>query len=128
MEVLIKNISYSSNEKYSVIFTTTYGEAAASWKGDHPVINQSYDVELEFNDILDLVPVLNNDSSDTIGVDKQSVFIIGKLESIEGDGYSVIKIGSSIVAVILDTAKNKFLGMTVKMTAKSLTIYDSNSP
>ena len=97
MKIRVKKI-LADKPKLIVLCKTGYGEVSVYWMGNIPVENETYDVEFETDKLL----VWGRDIAVTeeqlaICDDNHEIKIIGDLESIDEDGYMVLKIDSSII-------------------------------
>ncbi len=81
-----------------VLCKTGYGDVSAYWMGNTPVENETYDVEFETDKLLvwDRDIVVTEEQL-AICDDNHEIKIIGDLESIDEDGYMVLRIDSSIM-------------------------------
>ena len=84
--------------KIIALCKTDYGEVSVYWMGNIPVENETYDVEFETDKLLvwgrDIVVT---EEQLAICDDNHEIKIIGDLDSIDEDGYMVLKIDSSIM-------------------------------
>lgn len=84
--------------KLSVLCNTDYGDVLVYWKGNVPVENKIYDVEFETDKLLVWGrDILFTEEQITICDDDSKVKIVGDLESIDDDGYMVLRIDGSII-------------------------------
>ena len=106
----------------TVRFSTEFGNALAFWEGDAPVTNCKYHVEVDINDILvwdkDIIAIKDTGNY-SIREENNCVSIIGDLESVDDDGYSIIKFGESIIP-FMTTGKPFQVGTFIKITTKSI--------
>ncbi len=81
-----------------VLCKTGYGNVSVYWMGNTPVENETYDVEFETDKLLvwDRDIVVTEEQL-AICDDNHEIKIIGDLESIDEDGYMVLRIDSSIM-------------------------------
>lgn len=87
-------------DKFLIKFSCEYGAGIALWKGDRPSIKNEYSVEIEINEILTWgKEVVVNDEEIAVKFNNGDFYIAGLLESVDDDGYSVIRLGQSIIAV-----------------------------
>jgi len=79
--------------------STLFGDLNVIWEGKEPQIDSHYDVELDLYSVLswghDILKVQKDAS--TIMCNKDTVNICGTLESVDSDGYSVLRIGNYII-------------------------------
>lgn len=84
--------------KCIVLCKTDYGEVSVYWVGKTPIENEVYDVEFEASKLLLWDRDINVTAEQlTICDNNNEIKIIGELESIDEDGYMVLRIGDSIV-------------------------------
>lgn len=126
MKVIIKEVT-EEGQKYHVNFSTEYGNACALWIGEKPQINKEYFVEFEIPDVLcwqkDII--FSDKEECTIGMQNNKFCFIGVFESIEDDGYTVIRLGDNIISIETQ-GEPPDLGSNVKITANNLLLYDVN--
>ncbi|MGB8451169.1 MAG: hypothetical protein WCD89_02455 [Anaerocolumna sp.] len=126
MRVIIKRI-INLEQGYNVAFSSEYGNATAIWNGAEPQINKEYFVEIEVSGVL----LWQKDISVTDieckieEMDNGVVYLSGVLESIEDDGYTVIKIGDSIVAIETQGVP-PVINSCIKLVAKNIALYEVN--
>lgn len=125
MRVIIKEI-INQTQGYKVKFSTEYGNASAFWKGNEPHINKEYFVELEVPGVLYWkADIAVTEENHIIAVESDTVHLVGLLESIEEDGYTVIRLGDSIIS--LETlGESPAVGSYVKFTTNNLLLYEVN--
>ncbi len=94
------------------------------WNGNKPKINNEYFAEFEIPDVLcwqkDIVSTKDKYS---IGTENNKFCLIGLLESIEDDGYAIIRLGDSIVPIVTQ-GEPPALGTFVKLTTNTLLLYE----
>ncbi len=120
----IKIIEVSDDKK--VIVDTPNGRLIGGWYGDIPKVNDFLDVELEISDILkwgiDIESVNSNDYE--CGFNKNENFIIGCVESVEPDGYTVMVFGEGIICI--ETVGDPYpVCEFVKMRVKNIEFFDT---
>lgn len=126
MKVKVNKV-IDEGSKNTVIFSTEYGNAKGIWKGCLPETDKDYFVEFEIPDTLvwQKDVIASERLEDTIGMENDIFYLIGSLESAEEDGYTVIRLGESIVS--LDIEGNSLqVGTFVKVKADNLFLYDMN--
>lgn len=98
MKIVIEKVNLYDNPNI-IYFSTEFGNAQAIWEGDKPEIGKEYFVEVDIENPLKFEDDLIEFEQDTfsIGMVKDSIFIIGFLESVEDDGYSVLRLRDNIV-------------------------------
>ncbi|MED4784870.1 hypothetical protein [Brevibacillus choshinensis] len=108
-----------------IYFSTEYGNAVANWDGDLPEEGMEYFVEIEISESLILGSNLKicEEEKFTIGMEQNSVFLIGCLESIEDDGYAVFRFGESIISLEIE-GTHPLESYFVKVVPDKITLYD----
>ncbi len=122
MKVKILQISVS-NSKTKVVCKTDYGDVSLYWMKSKPEVNRIYEVELESNETL----VWNKNVSiskenNTICDANNLVKIVGDLESIDADGYLVLRIDNNIVT-FMSQEMPKIQGGKVQVYVDSMEAY-----
>jgi hypothetical protein len=106
-----------------VSFSTGFGEAKAFWEGDKPMQNCEYYVEIDIHDVIILSKnILDKKNTYSIQLCDDSIIICGKIDSINDDGYTVIRLGDSIIPFITPD-KSLQAGTSVKLSAKYISLY-----
>lgn len=98
MKIKIEKVSIiSGNSK--VGFSTEYGNAMANWNGDLPEEGKEYFVEIEIGQTLTLGNNLKicDEGKYSIEMVESSISLTGCLETIDEDGYAVLRLGDSII-------------------------------
>jgi hypothetical protein len=109
-----------------VNFSTEYGNATALWSGNEPQINKEYFVELEVSGVLGWQKDINvSEEKCGISLDSGTVHLVGLFESIEDDGYTVIRLGDSIISIETQ-GEPPDIGSNVKLTTNNLLLYEVN--
>lgn len=126
MKVKINEVIRESS-KNLVTYTTEYGSSKGIWIGDAPEIGKEYFVEYEIEDNLiwgDNVKKVEEEQC-AIGIEGETLYIIGYLESVEDDGYTVIRLGESIISLVVE-GQPFDIGVFVKIEVNELALYDVN--
>lgn len=120
MKIKIKEI-YKEKSENSIHFSTDFGESKALWRGDKPEMNMEYYVEVDIPDILywGRTITIAEEAKCFIGTDQEKSILIGCLESVEEDGFAVVRLGESIVALETD-GKSFQVGTYVKISTEEL--------
>ncbi|WP_438434228.1 hypothetical protein [Gorillibacterium sp. sgz500922] len=111
-------------ENSTVSFSTEYGNATANWDGDLPEEGKEYFAEIEIGEtfVLGTNLKLCDENKFSIGMEKESVFLTGFLESVEKDGYAVLRVGDSIVSIeIMDAIPPESFVMVI---SNEVTLFD----
>ena len=97
MKIIVNEI-LAEEPNIIVSFTTDYGDAKAFWDGSIPIRNHEYHVEIDVNDILTWgEEIVELGDSFTIRYENEQIYISGIFESNDDDGYSVLRVGESII-------------------------------
>ena len=99
MQIYVNQIvEEKSFNEFIIKFSCEYGSGIALWKGDRPSSNYEYYVEIEINEILGWNnEIILNDEEIAIKLNNGDCYIAGLLESVDDDGFSVIRLGQSII-------------------------------
>lgn len=86
-----------------VTYSSEFGTGKAEWHGEIPTINSKCDVEFEIEDLLTWGVDINriNEQPCSIYMGKDKLIIIGQLESVDEDGYTVVRLGKSIIPLVV---------------------------
>lgn len=98
------NIIIRSFDTQRVNFTSRLGNGIALWKGDEPLVNNSYDVELDIDDYFEWgvnISFTNNEIPKIDLVDNK-LYFIAKIISYENDGILSISLDEDVI--FLDVA------------------------
>ena len=95
MKIIVEKL-LNENEVY---FSCKYGNGIATWNGYIPEIKE-YEVEIDIEDSLlwGISIKKSNQTIPSIHIEKDFNIFIGVLESIDEDGYSVLRMGNAIVS------------------------------
>lgn len=116
----------NQSQGLQVNFSTEYGNATALWSGNEPQISKEYFVELEVPGVLYWQKDITV-SEEVCGIALKSgmVHLVGLFESIEDDGYTVIRLGDSIISIETQGEPPE-TGSNVKLTTNNLLLYEVN--
>ena len=119
MEIIVDYISNGL-----VYYTSIFGKSSALWHGTAPKENCGYIVEFEivesFHANLNLWKVCNNTYE--INKSNNGTIFIGKLESVDDDGYAVLRMGDSIISFdIIDNITP--VGSFIRIIASEVCLY-----
>lgn len=120
-------ITSYNRTKQLVSFASKYGSSQAIWNGNDPEVNKEYFVEIEIKEILVYGKSFEKttETNNRIEMHLGKTHIVGILESIEIDGYAVIRIGDSLIAVETIDVPIDLVGCHVVLTTSdSLFLYD----
>ena len=108
----------------SIKFSTEFGSAVAFWEGDKLEMDCCCHVEVDINDTLvwDKDITQNTDNGDfTIREENHYICITGDLESVDDDGYSILRFGESIIP-FMATGEHFQIGTGIKIITKSISL------
>jgi len=106
----------------TVLFITDYGDAKALWVGDTPIENQEYYVEVDVNDTLAWgKDVIEAENYYTIRLEDDQVYISGILESVDSDGYTVLRIGESFIP-FMASGHPLLLNSLIELSTRSVSL------
>ena len=126
MKITISEIAKNEQGNNTIKFTTEYGNAYALWNGSEPQINKEYIVELEIPGVLCWRrDIISAQEKYLITTENNKFSLVGIFESIDDDGYAVIRLGESIIS-IETTGDFLELGSFVKLFTDSLLLYEVN--
>lgn len=122
MRVIINEITHM-NLNVIVEFSSDHGSAIACWNGKVPNINKEYQVEVDIDNTLtwnkDILE--NKDYSSVFRRNGTSIMISGDIDSIDDDGYTVLRIGDSIIP-FLTTGTPFPVGTNVTLSTAKITL------
>lgn len=111
---------------FNVLCETKFGKITLAWNGVLPQINQQYEVELDADEILEEnINIFLSDEDVSMFDFNNKKIIIGDLESIDDDGYTILRIENQILPL---WSKNieKFINKRVKIYLKNIYAYPIN--
>ncbi|NLB90144.1 MAG: hypothetical protein GX786_02840 [Clostridiales bacterium] len=90
------------NDERKVLCSTSYGNVTLSWRDETPIVNSTYYVEVDIEEILEWGKnIYPSDRKDFIFENKDNdVFLCGVFESIDDDGYGTLRLGDDIIPFI----------------------------
>jgi hypothetical protein len=125
MKIIINEVVKKAHGNI-INFSTEYGNASALWKGTEPQINKEYFVEFEIPDVLYWrKDIISAEENCLIATENDKLYLVGFFESIDDDGYTVIKLGDSIVSVETQ-GEPLALGSFVMLSTNNLLLYEVN--
>jgi hypothetical protein len=112
------------SDGYIIKFNSPYGSAEGKWVGSKPKLNSECDIEIDIPEILEWEKQINKIDKEfsQIKSDENHIYLSGVLESVDSDGYSVLRIGKNIVVFEL-TGDNYPIGSYVKIKTKQILLY-----
>lgn len=123
MKIIVCDIVINSSG-ISVKFSTEFGKAKAIWIGTDPKIGKEYFVEVEIPDILFWgKDIFETEEGLQITNENDTISIVGLFESIDEDGYAVLRHGISIIPVVTQGVPCA-LGTYVKLFANNIILYE----
>ncbi|GIP39037.1 hypothetical protein J31TS4_23170 [Paenibacillus sp. J31TS4] len=125
MKVCIYIIKREVDEGFIVRFNSSYGDGIATYVGKRPIVNIEYFVEIDVKGIFkwgeDISRIENNQCK--IEVMGKLVSLYGMLESVDEDGYTVLRLGQSIVPI--ETEGSPYpIGSYIKIQSPNVKLYD----
>lgn len=98
MKIRVNDI-ISNSPSCIVSCTLEFGDVLLTWKDSMPEINKEYDVEFDTDKILtwDDDISLTEESEPVIYMEKDAMVIIGTLESVDDDGFMVVRMKNYIL-------------------------------
>ncbi len=126
MKITINEIVKDMQGNNTIKFTAEYGNAYAWWIGTEPQKNKEYTVEFEIPAVLCWKrDIISTQEEYLLKTENNKFCLVGLFESIDDDGYAVIRLGESIVSV--DTNGEPLdLGSIVKLFTDTLLLYEVN--
>jgi hypothetical protein len=122
MRVVIEKIT---GEKHSLVvsFSSDFGNATAFWSGEDPSINHEYQVEVDIDHSLEWGKdvVFCTDDADCIQQESNSISISGSIDSIDEDGYTIIKLGENIIPFMANCSPI-LVGTRITLSVKSISL------
>lgn len=111
------------NSNNLVFFSTDFGDAKAFWEGEEPIANKEYQVEVDINDTLIWnKDILKGDNGNySIQLKNSLIHISGNLDSVDDDGYAVLRIGDNIIPFIA-IGEPFQVGSFIKLSTKSISL------
>ena len=126
MKIFINEVTKNAQGNNIIKFTTEYGNACALWNGTAPQINEEYTVEFEIPNVLCWKrDIISAQEGYLITIENNKFCLVGLFESIDDDGYTVIRLGESIIPIETEGEPLK-LGSFVKLTTNTLVLYEVN--
>lgn len=126
MDVIIKKVSVRNKDEFEVLCSSKYGDFLALWKGTKPEEENSYNIEIEILDELTSEDEIieQNDQLYQISQDENFVYFYGLLESVDEDGYCILRMDEYIVS--LETKGNPLpIGSFIMAKCKNVELFDT---
>lgn len=123
MKIRVNNI-ISDNPDCIISCTSKFGDILLTWKDSIPEISKEYDVEFDTDEILtwgDDIS-LTEESEPEIYMEKDAVVIIGTLESVDDDGFMVVRMENYILTFETQ-GKALHNGTKIRLKVPSLEAY-----
>lgn len=126
MKIVVEKIVLADSNLI-VHFLTDYGKATALWEGDNPTINGEYHVEMDFENTLIWNKDIVKDETEkySIQMHDNMIFLVGILDSVDDDGYTVVKFGDNIVPFVTNGVPFE-IGSFIKLIIKTVTLTQIN--
>lgn len=110
-----------TNSTKLIDFTSEYGKAKAIWQDKNPEC-KAYNVEIDIDKCLkwDVDIKITSQTASSISVDKNNkIILIGLFESIDDDGYTVLRMGNSIIMFFTE-GNIPEIGKMIEVTVDSI--------
>lgn len=126
LRVVINKIARDDAE-LKVSFSTVFGSAEAFWDGVEPRVGGKYDVELEIDRTLHWGINIDRSPIEVSSIafdDDTGIIIVGQLESLDDDGFGVIRLGDFIITFLVDgDMVGKNIGLFVEISSVNVKLY-----
>lgn len=110
-----------------VRFRSELGEGYAKWSGEIPLLNHTYDVEVDIDD--DFVwgeNITTTDKTSTVTrADDYNIIVVAEVISYDEDGCLSAKLQESVILLEVEGAPDNLSG-NVKFKAKDVTLFRVN--
>ena len=122
MKVLISRV-INDNSDIKVIFSTEYGSAEAFWSDEEPIEGNDYHIEVDVNGALAWGKnVLKSEIDEfSIKMENEAIYISGSIDSVDADGYAVLRLGDSIVP-FFSIGEPFAIGTYITLSAESIVL------
>lgn len=122
MRITIVKINVVDSNVF-VDFSTEYGEAIALWEGEIPTAGLEYYVEIDVEDTLVWNKDITRNESEECSLKMlcDKISLAGILDSVDCDGYSVLRMGNNIVP-FFSSGKQFEVGSPITVLLKSLSL------
>ncbi|WP_432663391.1 hypothetical protein R9X47_22770 [Wukongibacter baidiensis] len=118
----VKIIEFLNDQYVRVV--TKYGELDSRWFGIVPPLGSIKHVELEIDELFEWGDNIFLSEEKEFRIESDNIIcIIGKLESIDDDGYTVIRLGESIISIIIKGISQS-IGEYVRLKVTDIELYD----
>lgn len=124
MEVIIKSI-----EGNRVEFESPYGSAIGIWEDEIQANQKKYSVELDIKEMIKYDDIkLSRINEPKIELNSNGVLICGMLVEYHVDGYAVLKLGDSLIAIetVFDEAFLSRCGCYILFVVPEIYLYDEH--
>jgi hypothetical protein len=125
MYIAIKGVHHELG-KIIVDFTTSSGIGIAEWQDEPPQIGKEYFVEYDIEQTLvweqDVFPSLSQLYLTEL-IENNDVMITGKIESIDEDGFIVMRDNGYMITAMTEKIPLEIIGTFVSAKIKKLLIY-----
>jgi hypothetical protein len=125
--ITVNNIQ-KNKDKLLVSFSSEFGNADAFWDGVYPCEGEPYNVELDIEDTFTwgINIFKSNQTFSSIKYNKLSnIEIVGCLESLDEDGFAVMRLKNYIVTFFTDQLPD-IQGSYVLIIVKKMTLFPYN--
>lgn len=122
MKIIVKEV-YKKDNTFQVTFSTKFGTGIGKWRGDIPVINNEYFVEIDIPQVLtwgEEITLIESSGCKLLN-SEGIVYFVGKIESIEDDGCAFVRFDD--ILIVLETYGNPFsINSYIKFSVKEITL------
>jgi len=125
VKIYINNIQRDVDKGFVIDFVSSYGEGVATYIGEKPAPNKECFVEVDIEGVLKWGEDIEKCSAKLYKIEKLGnlIWIYGTLESLDEDGYAILRIGESMVS--LETSGENFpIGSNIKVKSSNVKFYD----
>lgn len=115
----------ADSQELWVAFSTVYGSGQGWWKGEPPITEEEYEVEVELEEIFVWGSNIISDNSHKprIKYANDTLFIRGILESTDSDGYTVMRLGDSLLPFLAEGVPSTFTG-PIEISVTAMLLYE----
>jgi len=121
-------IMITAVDEHKVEFTSALGCGAATWVGMPPRQGNTYDVEIDIDDIFQWGKNINISMQETSKIDVvgNNLLFFGKIISYEDDGLLTVKVGRYIIFLEVSDAPNEGENVTFYTLINNVSLHPVN--
>lgn len=127
MKILVCDILYNDKKKIIVTCLSKFGKYNVEWMEEVPLMNKEYDIEIEVPSTLfwrrDIV--CSQEQRFSVNTINNITTIMGKLESLDEDGYAVLRLNDDIITFMAEGEPFK-IGNIISIKVSSLMAFPIN--